>query len=84
MLLDHRAYRKKFMPARIAAQRGKPEYPPQYGHGALHMFRRNLLQTQVAANPATRVAHIAQRHDPRMEAPGTALAPKGSHSGKRQ
>src|SRR5450432_3138481 len=82
--LYDRSYRKKFMPARIATQRGNPQYPTQHRQGALHMFRRNLLQAQVAANPAARIAHIAQRHRAGMEAPGASLAPERSHSTERQ
>jgi len=64
---QYRTQRKKFIPARLAAQRRNPEHPSEYGSHARNVLAGNPLQFQVAANFAVRVKKIVQRFDARAE-----------------
>jgi hypothetical protein len=64
LLAHQRAQRKKFIPARLAAQRGNPEHPPEYRGHSRNVLARNPLQFQVPASPAVRIKKIVQRLDP--------------------
>src|SRR5436853_5059523 len=50
------------MPAGCAAQRREPEDAPKDGRHAWHMLGRNVLQFEVAANPAMSIEERAKRH----------------------
>jgi len=59
---SQRSYRKKLMSAGHAAQRREPEDSPKDRSHARHMRGRNVLQFEVAANPAMSIEERAKRH----------------------
>ena len=66
--------REIFVPARVAAERRDAQIPPEKSEDGVHVFRRDALQSKIAANRAMGVERIAQRHQPGVEPRSTALA----------
>src|SRR5215472_711251 len=56
---------EKLIPARHAAQRGKPKQAADCRGQTGNVFRRNALQFQVSADGAVRVDYFPQRYAPR-------------------
>jgi hypothetical protein len=56
----HRTYGKKFVTAGITPQRRHTEHSPKNGRRTRHMLRGDVLQFEVAANPAVRINDVAK------------------------
>jgi len=72
-----REYGEIFMPARFAAKGRNAQVSPDESKHGVHMFRRNALKGQIAANRTVGVERIAERHQPGVEARTATLAAPG-------
>ena len=77
--------RKKLVPARNASHSRQFQPPSQHRQHSCNFLRRDSLQLQVAADPASRIKKIPQRYGSRVKAylTGAATPRNDTHSAEQ-
>jgi len=78
--MAERFHGKKFVAARFAAQRGKPEDSTEKCGHAGNVVGGDALQFQVAANSAVRIQKCTERHQARVKSRRTSFAAPWQYS----